>query len=214
MKKTGKQHKLALAMMGLVGLISAGNAVGAGGCFPLTAGIPFNPFAVPVPIYSLTASPSPVNQGEFSMLTLNIANNGGSGTCVGPGLGAELDVISTTWLTTTGTFFSGDGQQISVTAAPRGPVSVSFEYVNGGTFAPSFTGFLSYIYSNTFTTRNQQTGLQELTTTTRYGDSAIFSGSTSLNVIASPVPEPETTAMMLTGLGLLAFVARRRNRKV
>lgn len=31
------------------------------------------------------------------------------------------------------------------------------------------------------------------------------------NIVASPVPEPETFAMMLAGFGLLGFSARRRN---
>jgi hypothetical protein len=31
-----------------------------------------------------------------------------------------------------------------------------------------------------------------------------------LIVLAAPVPEPETYAMMLAGMGLLAFAARRR----
>lgn len=35
----------------------------------------------------------------------------------------------------------------------------------------------------------------------------------TLNHVANPVPEPETYAMMLAGLGLLGFVARRRKQK-
>jgi hypothetical protein len=33
------------------------------------------------------------------------------------------------------------------------------------------------------------------------------------NGVAAPVPEPETYAMMLAGLGLLGFMARRRKQK-
>jgi len=33
------------------------------------------------------------------------------------------------------------------------------------------------------------------------------------HIAAAPVPEPETYAMMLAGLGMLGFVARRRRRK-
>lgn len=40
------------------------------------------------------------------------------------------------------------------------------------------------------------------------------SGSYAGNIAVSPVPEPETYAMMLAGLGLLAFSARRRNSSV
>jgi hypothetical protein len=32
-------------------------------------------------------------------------------------------------------------------------------------------------------------------------------------MVAAPVPEPETYAMMLAGLGLLGFAARRRKQK-
>ncbi|MDQ1814295.1 FxDxF family PEP-CTERM protein [Massilia sp. CCM 9210] len=39
------------------------------------------------------------------------------------------------------------------------------------------------------------------------------SGRYSANIALAPVPEPETYAMMLAGLGLLGFTARRRNKK-
>ncbi|MCE3604497.1 FxDxF family PEP-CTERM protein [Massilia sp. P8910] len=39
------------------------------------------------------------------------------------------------------------------------------------------------------------------------------SGRYSTNIALAPVPEPETYAMMLAGLGLLGFTARRRNKK-
>lgn len=38
-------------------------------------------------------------------------------------------------------------------------------------------------------------------------------GRYSANIALAPVPEPETYAMMLAGLGLLGFTARRRNKK-
>lgn len=37
--------------------------------------------------------------------------------------------------------------------------------------------------------------------------------STSLNLVSAPIPEPEAYAMLLAGLGLLGFAARRRTRK-
>jgi hypothetical protein len=44
---------------------------------------------------------------------------------------------------------------------------------------------------------------------TQYG-SAAFTQSGVLTVMAAPVPEPETYAMMLAGLGLLGGMARRK----
>jgi hypothetical protein len=32
----------------------------------------------------------------------------------------------------------------------------------------------------------------------------------NMQITAAPIPEPETYAMLLAGLGLLAFIARRR----
>ncbi|MBC7707118.1 MAG: PEP-CTERM sorting domain-containing protein [Rhodoferax sp.] len=49
------------------------------------------------------------------------------------------------------------------------------------------------------------------------GTAQSFDLSASANVVAfdniSAVPEPETFAMLLSGLGLMAFIARRRNQK-
>jgi len=40
--------------------------------------------------------------------------------------------------------------------------------------------------------------------------SGFYSGSVNFNSTTAPIPEPETYAMMLAGLGLMGFVARRR----
>lgn len=45
---------------------------------------------------------------------------------------------------------------------------------------------------------------------TAYSSSVGLSGFGSLQFVQAPVPEPETYAMLLAGLGLLAGVARRR----
>jgi hypothetical protein len=42
---------------------------------------------------------------------------------------------------------------------------------------------------------------------------ASFGGAVSMSSMAAPVPEPETYGMMLGGLGLLGFMARRRKAK-
>jgi hypothetical protein len=53
---------------------------------------------------------------------------------------------------------------------------------------------------------------------TQYGNDAKFTfnyvnGAASLNYMTAAVPEPETYAMLLAGLGLMGFSARRRNAK-
>ncbi len=43
--------------------------------------------------------------------------------------------------------------------------------------------------------------------------SALYGVSVNFNSTTAPIPEPETYAMMLAGLGLMGFVARRRKQK-
>jgi uncharacterized protein YjiK len=45
------------------------------------------------------------------------------------------------------------------------------------------------------------------------GGGAPFGSASKLIVLAAPVPEPETYAMLLAGLGLMGFVARRKNKQ-
>ena len=48
--------------------------------------------------------------------------------------------------------------------------------------------------------------------TSLVGSGGYFSGHMTLATTTAPIPEPETYAMMLAGLGLMGFVARRRKR--
>ena len=48
--------------------------------------------------------------------------------------------------------------------------------------------------------------------TFRFGGSYILLAGTADGTLA-PVPEPETYAMMLAGLGMLGFMARRRRKQ-
>lgn len=77
------------------------------------------------------------------------------------------------------------GPTSSVTA---GGVTVKTQVVAGGTVLPA--GFYELKVSGTGIT----------------GSSASYGG----NIVATPVPEPETYAMLLAGLGVVGFVARRR----
>ncbi len=45
------------------------------------------------------------------------------------------------------------------------------------------------------------------------GTSGVYGVSVNFNSTTAPIPEPETYAMMLAGLGLMGFVARRRKQK-
>ena len=52
------------------------------------------------------------------------------------------------------------------------------------------------------------------TITSKANGFTLTAGAGSVTFVAAPVPEPETYALMLGGLGALGFVARRRNRNV
>lgn len=54
------------------------------------------------------------------------------------------------------------------------------------------------------------------TNATAYGDGTarFIDGGIASAAVLTPVPEPETYAMLLAGLGLMGFVARRRQRKL
>ncbi len=201
-----------VAVVGLIGLGSVGGALAAGGCtFQPTPTGGLNPTT-----YSLIALPSSINQGSSAILTFN-ATGAVNGGCAG----GDLSSTTYRWTGTTGTFFSGDGQQRSINNVSAGPVSVAFDYFNAGTYMPSFTGFLTYFNTSTslVLTLVSENRVELLPVTRSFISNKPemspwpenFTASTSLNVVASPVPEPETYAMMLSGLGLLAFLTRRKH---
>jgi hypothetical protein len=136
-------------------------------------------------------------------------------------------------------FSSGDGQTFTGSFStptvgginPTVTLSTSFTYANAGTYTPSFSADVTtfdgyhqdfsyqyqsgtYYYSYScgwFSTCHgsypiYSTGYQtyNFTTTLTSNTSAV----TSLTV--TPVPEPETYAMIMAGLGLLGVVSRRR----
>ena len=92
-------------------------------------------------------------------------------------------------------------------------VSIDGTASNFGFFTPSLSGFNAYFYIIPWCNGNclgdNGTGVQTLTngTTVTY----LFNGNyNSANWNVSAVPEPETYAMLLAGLGLMGFMARRR----
>ncbi len=105
-------------------------------------------------------------------------------------------------------FTSGDGQTVI-----NGPLTQSFTYNNAGTFTPSFSAVVGIYQTYTI-------GVPSYTPD--YGEQCcmfFFETSfytTNLNAnghsvtVWTSVPEPESYAMMLAGLGLLGFMARRK----
>jgi len=92
----------------------------------------------------------------------------------------------------------------------------SYNYIDGarGIGPSSGSGQLAagdYIlaWGGSVNSTSQETG----TVGTLFGSEG-FTQSGELTVIAAPVPEPETYAMMLAGLGLLGMMARRRKQKI
>ncbi len=82
-----------------------------------------------------------------------------------------------------------------------------------GSVGEGYIGTYADVPTQTFTLAD--TGIAYIAFT---GNSYNFAGTNlpvmdNLSFTTSPVPEPETYAMMLVGLGLLGFMARRRKRK-
>lgn len=80
------------------------------------------------------------------------------------------------------------------------------DYSNFGTLAPLRTASLYYDQSHSYSDAS-------INGVALVGHGAFDAGRWSLTSV-TPVPEPETYAMLLAGLGLLGFAARRRKQKV
>lgn len=196
-----RKKSLALGVMGLVSLFSGGLVAAESNCN--IVGI----------VKFFVIAPAPIDQGAFSWLTLDAGLFGGS--CANPN--DKLIGLSVNEISISGTFFSGDGQQISVTAGPGrlgmqpGPISTFFQYNSAGTFTPYFTGTETFFLDGISVSRSDP--LHPVSTpVSGWFTTELFTASASLNVIAAPVPEPDTYALMLGGLGLLGFMTRRKNK--
>ncbi|MEY4752065.1 MAG: hypothetical protein RIQ60_4279 [Pseudomonadota bacterium] len=111
-------------------------------------------------------------------------------------------VTQTTGFKMNGVVFDGHAYQFSTTPND-GPSSLF-----GGMF-------VSQDFDNqvAFNPTGLSAGPHTLTVTSSTGNNATFNGTldvTKAYAVSAPVPEPETYAMLLAGLGALGFVGRRR----
>ncbi|MDP1672628.1 MAG: PEPxxWA-CTERM sorting domain-containing protein [Burkholderiales bacterium] len=155
--------------------------------------------------YSFDVSPSVIASGQTAILSLGISN---------AGIGCSGHVSSSQWYSSSsvptgisGVFSSGDGQETSVTnfSIGPGPLTVSFQYDDLGFYQPSFVGNLLYRHSVTY-----GPAYPGALPTNYVSEGGGFSFSASEQLEVSAIPEPETYAMLLAGLGLVGGIARRR----
>jgi hypothetical protein len=105
------------------------------------------------------------------------------------------------------------GQGYAVNYTFNGPVTVL-------TAGPNYWGYIGYTSSGNTLTGYEYNGVVQLagsytslTVSTAPGE--FWHGfNVGTNAVAAPVPEPETYAMLLAGLGFVSFVARRRKQKL
>jgi hypothetical protein len=93
-------------------------------------------------------------------------------------------------------FKSGVATEIQPSIYGAGSTAFVFTGLSAGTYTLSFSAFTNTTTTNLITN----------TSSTSYGGKGIF----STQVVVSAVPEPETYAMILAGLGIVGFMARRR----
>lgn len=153
-----------------------------------------------------TLSPSDMIQLNSSASPIDITVTFGGHAVVDPYLALVSAGDNSAPITYT---FSGDGH-IGTDTSMNSVPSILSSWTSGGAGAVSGQTFIGG--TNPFTGVLQFTGeytFLRIQTTT--GDS--FSGfniGTSMGAVTPPVPEPETFAMMLAGIGLLGVGARRR----
>ena len=119
---------------------------------------------------------------------------------------------------------------IKLAAANSATYAVGTEgYAGGLAFADNGAGGLNFSNAGTFASNSYANGLSFMrinapattiapSTYTPYLDGTAsvklyLDGNNALNIAVTAVPEPESFAMLLAGLGLMGAIARRRNKK-
>lgn len=86
-------------------------------------------------------------------------------------------------------------------------------FVSGGQSTEYAGSAISVVGNNVFGTEGNGTVMFKGTYTSISWTNPVYESWYGINVGIASVPEPETYPMLLAGLGLLGFVARRRNQK-
>jgi hypothetical protein len=152
------------------------------------------------------------------------AMNGGNGTAAmyaGDVAGsASFDPISykTAYLYTqfsAGTLSNYDYGNATARVADANDLQNAFWYLENESGTPAFNTLTAQTQAwiNEATTANW-TNIGNVRVLNLYKDQAFTQISQDQLYMTAPVPEPETYAMMLAGLGLIGFIARRRRKLV
>lgn len=104
-------------------------------------------------------------------------------------------------------FFGAIASKVSAKAS-QSLTSFSGTLTGGNGFSQSLSSFSVGLSQGLSFTDNLVAGSYSLA----LSGTSQAGGSYSLTLMAAPVPEPETYAMLLAGLGLMGAIARRRNR--
>ncbi len=146
------------------------------------------------------------NTGTFETLTFTLYGYNGPAATFG------FDGSNNPTTTATGAVELATGSLIlgGVSTLPAGSSFVPGAFANttfsissgASAFFASPDPFYSMVMSSFINTTSQVTVISP-------NEFTIFQGGGSVN-FAAPIPEPETYALMLAGLGVVAFVARRR----